>query len=126
MNGMKKSDGGAKNAANNGPPAERREQRAPLKGKPKDIHTHQARDWGRVSQGIDRLRQFVERNPKEKLTTLLHHINVDSLRAAFFALKRKAAPGVDGMTWQMYAEGLESRLAAVYTAERTGRNRPGG
>ena len=64
-----------------------------------------------MSQGIDRLRQFVERNPEEKLNTLLHHINVDSLRAAFLALRRDAAAGVDGVTWQEYAEGLESRLA---------------
>ena len=64
-----------------------------------------------MSQGIDRLRGFVKRNPKEKLTTLLHHINVDSLRKAFFALKRKAAPGVDGVTWEEYAEDLDRRLA---------------
>ena len=64
-----------------------------------------------MSQGMERLRQFVKRNSQERLTTLLHHINVDSLKAAFFALKRDAAPGVDGMTWKKYAEGLEARLA---------------
>ena len=64
-----------------------------------------------MSQGIERLRQFVKRNSQERLTTLLHHINVDSLKAAFLALKRDAAPGVDGMTWKKYAEGLEGRLA---------------
>ena len=55
---------------------------------------HQAQGWDRVCQGIDRLRQFVKRNPKDKLTTLLHHVNVDSLRAAFFVLKSDAAPGI--------------------------------
>ena len=99
------------NAANKGQPAEWREQRTSPKGKPEETHTHQAQDWARVSQGIDRLRQFVERNPEEKLNTLLHHINVDSLRAAFLALRRDAAAGVDGVTWQEYAVGLESRLA---------------
>ena len=76
-----------------------------------DPHTHHAQEWARVSQGIDRLRGYVKRNPKEKLTTLLHHINVDSLRKAFFALKRKAAPGVDGVTWEEYAKDLDRRLA---------------
>lgn len=99
------------NAANKGEPAERREQRALPEGNPEEPHTHQAQNWGRVSQGIDRIRQFVKRNPEEKLNTLLHHINVDSLRAAFYALKRDAAAGVDGVTWKEYAEGLESRLA---------------
>ena len=99
------------NAANNGEPAEQREQRTPPEGNPERPHTHQAQDWARVSQGIDRVRQFVKRNPKEKLTTLLHHINEDSLRAAFFALKRDAAPGVDGVTWEDYEADLDCRLA---------------
>ena len=108
---MKESDTAivAMNAANKGQPAEWWERRAVPEGKPQDSHTHQAQEWGRVSQGIDRLRQFVKRNPKEKLTTLLHHINVDSLRA--MALKRDAAVGVDGVTWKEYKDGLGSRLA---------------
>jgi hypothetical protein len=46
-----------------------------------------------------------------KFTTLLHHVTVDLLRDSFSSLKRKAAPGVDGVTWQAYEAGLESRLA---------------
>ena len=115
MNKLKKSDGPvlATIAANKGgvSPAERRERRGPPKGKSQHSHTHHAQKWARVSQGMERLRMFVKRNPKERLTTLLHHINVDSLQAAFYALKRRAAPGVDGMTWQRYKVGLEDRLA---------------
>ncbi len=109
-------------AANKGElsPAERREQRTSAEGKPERPHTHQAQDWARVSQGIDRLRQFVKRKPKERLTTLLHHINVDSLKAAFYALKRDAAAGVDGVTWEAYAEGLESRLADLCDCVHSG------
>ena len=44
---------------------------------------------------------------KERFTSLLHHINVDLLRLAFFELKRNAAPGVDGLTWQDYEADLE-------------------
>ena len=46
-----------------------------------------------------------------RLTTLLHHVTVDALRWAFFELKKDAAAGADGMTWRMYAKGLEGRLA---------------
>jgi hypothetical protein len=45
-----------------------------------------------------------------KFTALLHHVTVDLLRDSFSSLKRKAAPGVDGMTWQEYEAGLHSRL----------------
>jgi group II intron reverse transcriptase/maturase len=46
----------------------------------------------------------------ERFTTLLHHIDAALLRQAYFWLKRDAAPGVDGMTWDAYGEGLEVRL----------------
>ena len=41
---------------------------------------------------------------------LLHHVTPELLRESFYALKRKAAPGVDGVTWQEYETGLEDRL----------------
>src|SRR4051794_4281813 len=49
-----------------------------------------------------------------KFTALLHHLNVALLRDSFYALKRKAAPGVDGVTWQEYETDLEGRLADLY------------
>ena len=67
-----------------------------------------------VSQAQDRIRGAVNRNGKEKLTALLHHISVDTLRAAFFALKRRAAPGVDAMTWDAYEVGCEDKLVDLH------------
>ncbi len=47
-----------------------------------------------------------------RFTALLHHVyNVEHLRAAYYALKRDAAPGIDGETWQHYGEALEENLA---------------
>lgn len=63
-----------------------------------------------VSQAQGRIREAITRNRQEKLTALLHHLTTDALRAAFFSLKRDAAPGVDRMTWDEYARGLEDRL----------------
>src|SRR5215813_5951213 len=63
-----------------------------------------------VSQAQDRIREAVNRNKKEKLTALLHHVGVDVLRWAFFNLKKQAAPGVDGLTWVDYAVDLERNL----------------
>jgi group II intron reverse transcriptase/maturase len=51
---------------------------------------------------------------------LLHHLTVDLLRESFYALKRKAAPGVDGVTWQEYEAGLEGRLIDLHSRVHRG------
>jgi hypothetical protein len=48
-----------------------------------------------VSRAQVRIREAVTRNRQDKLTALLHHVNVEVLRASFFGLKKTAAPGVD-------------------------------
>ncbi|MEM5317620.1 hypothetical protein [Paraburkholderia sp. JHI869] len=55
-----------------------------------------------------------------RFTTLLHHVTVERLSVAFYALKRKAAPGVDGMTWENYEAGLESNLRDLHKRVGTG------
>jgi len=60
---------------------------------------------------LDRVRQAAKRDKKMRFTTLLHHVyNPEMLREAYFGLKREAAPGVDGETWQQYGTELETRL----------------
>jgi len=63
-----------------------------------------------VSQGLAGVRKAARENKEMKFTALLHHLTVDLLRESFYSLKRKAAPGVDGVTWQEYENGLEDRL----------------
>ena len=67
-----------------------------------------------MSPGAERIRQFVERKPGEKLTTLLHQITPEALREAYLALKRDAAPGVDGVTWREYGDELDERLLDLH------------
>lgn len=67
-----------------------------------------------VSQAQERIREAITRNEQEKLTALLHHMTIDALRAAFFNLKRDAAPGADGVTWNEYANEQEDRLADLH------------
>jgi RNA-directed DNA polymerase len=73
-----------------------------------------------VSQAQARLREAVNRNPREKLTALLHHVTIDCLRWAFFQLRKDAAPGMDGTTWEEYAEGLEDKLEDLHRQIHTG------
>jgi RNA-directed DNA polymerase len=78
-----------------------------------------------VTQALDRVRRQAARlRKKERFTTLLHHITVDLLRQAFFTLKRKAAPGVDGMTWEDCEVGLEPRLTKLHNRVDSGAYRP--
>lgn len=64
-----------------------------------------------VNSGVDRVRQAAERDKGVRFTALLHHVYaVEALREAYFSLKRDAAPGSDGETWQHYGEDLEANL----------------
>ena len=68
----------------------------------------------RMSQGLDGVRQAARARKQERFTALLHHLNVGLLRESFYALKRQASPGVDGVTWQEYETGLEDRLVDLH------------
>jgi RNA-directed DNA polymerase len=61
---------------------------------------------------------------KERFTALLHHVNVETLGTAFFALKRKAAAGVDGVTWQDYEADLGRNLEDLHARVHRGAYRP--
>jgi RNA-directed DNA polymerase len=93
--------------------AEGVEGRTPTKENTSQGRTPPAQDGRGVSQGLTGVRRVAKERKQERFTTLLHHVTVDLLRASFLSLKRKAAPGVDGVTWRQYEEGLEDRLAGL-------------
>jgi RNA-directed DNA polymerase len=68
----------------------------------------------RVSQGLRGVRERARENKQERFTNLLHHVTPDLLKESFYSLKRKAAPGVDGVTWQEYEAGLQERLIDLH------------
>ncbi len=100
--------------------AESAEQRGEPKGKAVEPTTRRAQNRASVSPGLDRLRQFVGNNRKARFTTLLHHVNVALLRRSYLSLKRNAAAGVDGRTWQAYGENLEERLVDLHSRVHRG------
>lgn len=73
-----------------------------------------------MSHGLDRVRTAARQDRKIRFTALLHHVTTDLLRDAYFWLKRDAAPGVDGVTWRAYAEGLEGRLEDLHARVHRG------
>jgi len=118
MHGLEKSDPAvvAMKPANKAgqPAAEWVEPRAGTEGNTGHPRTRRTQCRCSVSQGLERVRQAARQRKKEKLTALLHHVTVDMLRAAFLALKRRAAPGVDGVSWVDYEAGLEGNLQALH------------
>ncbi len=92
--------------------AEGMEGRRPAKGNAQEcaMPRTQGRD-GSMPAALECIRLAVRRDKGEKLTSLYHHVyNVDHLREAYWGLKRRAAPGVDGETWQHYGQDLEANL----------------
>lgn len=79
----------------------------------------QCRSQG-ASSGLERLREAAKRDRKVRFTALLHHVTVEVLRDAFHALKRDASPGIDGVTWRQYDEGLEARLQDLHARVHRG------
>jgi group II intron reverse transcriptase/maturase len=73
-----------------------------------------------VSQALDRVRQAAGQRKKEKFTALFHHLSIDLFRESFFALKRDAAPGVDGLTWRTYEADLDRNLTDLHSRVQRG------
>src|ERR1051326_3452252 len=72
------------------------------------------RSGERMSQGLGGVRQVAREKKQERFTALLHHLTVGLLRESYYALKRNAAPGVDGVKWREYENGLEDRLKDLH------------
>ena len=124
MNDMKKSDESVRalRSANNGgqPLAESAEQRDSTKENPGGQTTCRTQCRESVLPAADRIRQAAERNRKERLTALLHHISPETLKTAFHALRRDAALGVEGKSWSEYGEGLEENLLDLHRRVHAG------
>ena len=80
----------------------------------RQTNTPPTQSEARVSQGLAGVRKAAKQHRKMRFTALLHHVTVELLRESFYALKQKAAPGVDGVTWREYRTGLEGRLIDLH------------
>src|SRR6516165_7403258 len=102
------------------PAAEPVEPRAGTKRNADEQSTHRTQGWARVTQALDRVRQAARQRKEEKFTSLFHHLSIDLFRESFFALKRDAAPGVDGLTWETYETDLELKLTDLHSRVQRG------
>ena len=100
--------------------AENAEGRPLIKENTPPPSTQPTQSGARVSQGLTGVRTAAKEHKEMKFTALLHHLTVALLRESFYALQRKAAPGVDGTTWQEYETGLEGRLIDLHSRVHRG------
>lgn len=119
MHGPQKSDGlvvptKSSNKAGRAA-AETMEGRSPTKGNTDQQNAlrTQSREVGAPS-ALDRVREAARRDKQAKFTALIHHVTKERLRSAFFELKKNAAPGVDGVTWDSYRAQLDERIADLH------------
>jgi RNA-directed DNA polymerase len=124
MHGPEKSDPGIvamKPANEAGRPAEERvERRAGTKGNADQRTTRRTQGRERVHEALARVREAAKLRKRERFTALFHHIGIEALEAAFFALKRDAAPGVDRLVWKDYEADLERRLEDLHDRVQRG------
>jgi len=124
MNGPEKSDPAkvtskpANAAERSG--AEPGEPRAGTEGNARGDGTLRTPSREGASHGLDRVRRTARDRKKERFTALLHHVDVAALEAAFFDLKKTAAPGVDGVTWEAYEADLGRKLADLHSRVHRG------
>ena len=121
MNADGKSDGRVvpKKPANNdgqaGPPAESDEERRSPKRNTEQSNLDRTQSRNRRrSSGLQGVRDAARKDRDKKFTSLLHHVSVDLLRTSFYRLKRKAAVGIDEVTWQDYEQDLEANLVDLH------------
>src|SRR6266849_4960747 len=102
------------------PSAEAVEGRRQPKENDAQSNTQPTLSGKRVSQGLSGVRRAARERREERFTALLHHVTVHLLRESFDALKKNAAPGVDGVTWREYESGLEDRLIDLHSRVHRG------
>ena len=102
------------------PSAEGAEGRRSVKENSEQTTASQTQSWGNALSGLHRVREAAKKDKRLQFTTLLHHVSVLLLQDSFYALKREAAPGVDGMTWQEYETDLDKRLEDLHSRVHRG------
>jgi RNA-directed DNA polymerase len=100
--------------------AESVERREGAEGNTNKDRMRRTQGRGSMLSGLERVRERAKAEKKERFTALLHHVDIDLLRAAFSWLKRDAAPGVDGVTWKQYEQNLEDNLVDLHARVHRG------
>ncbi len=124
MNGPGKSDNPivpAKPSNKAGrPAAEAVEGRGSTKENAGQQNTRRTQGRESVPSALERIREAAKRNKGQRFNALFHHVTKDRLKQAFLKIKRDAAPGTDGVTWEQYEADLERNIEDLHARLRRG------
>lgn len=90
------------------------------KGNSEETTANCTQGQGEALSGLDRIREAARRDKNLRFNNLMHHITPELLQEAYEALKRDAAPGVDGVTWRQYGEELKENLSSLHQRVQSG------
>jgi group II intron reverse transcriptase/maturase len=102
------------------PSAESLEGRRPTKENIEEPTSLRTQSRASESRGLLGVREVARKEKRTQFTALLHHVTVARLQESFYALKREAAPGVDGTTWREYETDLEAKLTRLHSQVHQG------
>ena len=101
--------------------AEAMEGRTLAKGNLRERNAPRTQSRPSTHSALERVRRAAKQDRKQRFTALLHHVHdIERLRLAYRSLKRDAAAGIDGETWQHYGEHLEDNLRDLSQRLRCG------
>jgi retron-type reverse transcriptase len=125
MHGHRKSDSpiGPTKPPNEAEPEAKEvvEERGLAKGNLLEPNMSRTQSRPGMPSALERIRQAARRDRRQRFTALLHHVyDIERLGVAYFALRREAAPGIDGRTWRQYGEDLQSNLGKLSERLRRG------
>jgi RNA-directed DNA polymerase len=103
--------------------AESVEGRRPAEGNTASTTRPGRRAGAGAPSALERVREVAQRDKEARFTALLHHVDFNRLRAAYWAIRPQAAPGVDGVTWEAYGQDLAANLADLHERVHAGRYR---
>ena len=96
------------------PDAEAMEGRRSAKGNMREQNVPRTQRRTSTLSALERVREAARQDRKKRFTALLHHVTIDRLKGAYLALQRKAAAGVNGVTWSEYGQDLGVRLEDLH------------
>ena len=103
--------------------AELVEERRPAEGNTASKTRPGHRAGSGAPSALERVREVARRDREARFTALLHHVDLNRLRAVYRAIRPQAVPGVDGVTWEAYGQELEANLADLHERVHAGRYR---
>jgi RNA-directed DNA polymerase len=100
------------------------EGRRRLEGITRETAKGQTQGWRPLLPNLQRVNMAARNSGQTRFTALLHHVDVAALERAYRRQRRKASPGVDGVTVEEYGRNLQENLRGLHERVHSGQYWP--